>query len=136
MRKSGKITRRYFLQLLVLLAGYGVTTKVFAGAASPGSEHVEQLSKKLLDILGEKNSAYIVGRKYIEKAPNEADPKQLVAMICSGSDDFRCDGEMLKKHVIMQSRSDFSNGRTVSVDGWVLSLTEARLYALASITQG
>lgn len=31
------------------------------------------------------------------------------------------------------SRGDFHRGRIISVNGWVLSLTEARLYALASL---
>ena len=33
-----------------------------------------------------------------------------------------------------QVRDDFANGRTVLVDGWVLSLTEARQAALFSLT--
>jgi hypothetical protein len=33
-----------------------------------------------------------------------------------------------------QIRDDFANGRTVVVDGWVLSLTEARQAALFSLT--
>lgn len=32
-----------------------------------------------------------------------------------------------------RSGDDFHRGRVVSVNGWVLSLTEARLYALASL---
>ena len=32
-----------------------------------------------------------------------------------------------------RSRDDFASGRIVSVDGWMLSLTEARVYALAAL---
>lgn len=32
-----------------------------------------------------------------------------------------------------RSRTDFRNGRVVTVDGWVLSLTETRVYALAAL---
>ena len=34
---------------------------------------------------------------------------------------------------MQQIRNDFANADTVYVDGWTLSLTEARLYALASL---
>jgi hypothetical protein len=32
-----------------------------------------------------------------------------------------------------QSRDDFRDGRIVTVDGWMLSLTETRVYALAAL---
>ena len=32
-----------------------------------------------------------------------------------------------------QSRKDFGEGRIVNVDGWMLSLTETRIYALAAL---
>ncbi len=34
-----------------------------------------------------------------------------------------------------RSRDDFRGGRIVSVDGWMLSLTETRLYALAALVR-
>jgi hypothetical protein len=37
-------------------------------------------------------------------------------------------------HIIRdQSRDDFRDGRIVTVDGWMLSLTETRIYALAAL---
>jgi hypothetical protein len=37
-------------------------------------------------------------------------------------------------HIIRaRGRDDFRNGRIVVVDGWILSLTETRLYALAAL---
>lgn len=37
----------------------------------------------------------------------------------------------LGNYVRARSHDDFRNGRTVTVDGWMLSQTEARVYALA-----
>jgi hypothetical protein len=34
-----------------------------------------------------------------------------------------------------RSRNDFRDGRVVTVDGWMLSLTETRVYALAALLQ-
>jgi len=40
------------------------------------------------------------------------------------------DPAVLRRRVDHRVRADFGAGRTVSVDGWVLSRTETRLYAL------
>ena len=39
----------------------------------------------------------------------------------------------LAQAVREQSRDDFRDGRIVTVDGWMLSLTETRVYALAAL---
>jgi hypothetical protein len=41
--------------------------------------------------------------------------------------------DMLARAISELSRTDFRDGRVVSVDGWVLSLTETRVYALAAL---
>jgi hypothetical protein len=41
--------------------------------------------------------------------------------------------QTLAAAVRQRSRDDFRDGRLVAVDGWMLSLTEARLYALATL---
>jgi hypothetical protein len=40
---------------------------------------------------------------------------------------------MFAQAIREQSRTNFRNGRVVTVDGWILSLTETRLYALAGL---
>lgn len=40
----------------------------------------------------------------------------------------------LAQAIRRQSREDFRTGQIVKVDGWMLSLTEARLYALSTFT--
>ena len=50
-----------------------------------------------------------------------------------------CDKESLKSiHTLRQRisirvRNDFAEGAVINVEGWVLSVTEARLYALAAL---
>jgi hypothetical protein len=41
----------------------------------------------------------------------------------------------LARSIMERSRNDFRDGRVVSVDGWMLSLTESRVYALAALSQ-
>jgi hypothetical protein len=45
------------------------------------------------------------------------------------------DRATLRRRVDRRIRADFAAGRVVSVDGWVLSRTEARLYALVNRAQ-
>ena len=42
----------------------------------------------------------------------------------------------LARSIMERSRDDFRDGRVVSVDGWILSLTETRVYALAALSHG
>jgi hypothetical protein len=41
----------------------------------------------------------------------------------------------LARSIMERSRNDFRDGRVVSVDGWMLSLTETRIYALAALSR-
>ena len=40
---------------------------------------------------------------------------------------------VLAQAIRERSRADFREGRVVTVDGWILSLTETRVYALAAL---
>jgi hypothetical protein len=42
--------------------------------------------------------------------------------------------QALARSIRERSRNDFRDGRVVSVDGWMLSLTETRVYALAALS--
>jgi len=55
----------------------------------------------------------------------------LAEMSSAGRD---CASAMALRHSLRdQSRYDFEHGRIATVDGWMLSLTETRLYALAAL---
>jgi hypothetical protein len=41
--------------------------------------------------------------------------------------------ELLARAIRERSRADFCEGRVVTVDGWILSLPETRVYALAAL---
>jgi len=51
-----------------------------------------------------------------------------------------CDTETMKSkeavryQIANQVRHEFAQGAIISVDGWLLSLTEARVYALVALT--
>ncbi|QQP88281.1 hypothetical protein IGS68_19830 [Skermanella sp. TT6] len=103
---------------------YGSPGPAQAAAAAPPE------AQRLLALLRSPAAARRIGRAYLETARDEADPAKLAALIVGGGG--MSDGDLLR-HVAERQRADFAAGRTVKLDGWVLSRTEARLYALASV---
>ena len=90
-------------------------------------------------IFRDRASAVAVGREYLRARPDEADTKQLLDQLGLGSlglgglsDDER---ETLLSQLHARHRKDFRSNRVVDVGGWTLSLTEARLSALASLVK-
>lgn len=73
-----------------------------------------------------------LGAHYRASTPGENSADALRAAL-SGASGPRIPFVM-KKSVDDQIRDDFAAGRTVVVDGWVLSLTEARQCGLYSLT--
>lgn len=80
-------------------------------------------------------AARCIGQMYLREAPAEHDPVQLASLILSSlqlsSDDpVRLPRRALSKRLRVGVRADFAAGRTVILDGWILSRTEARVCAL------
>lgn len=77
-----------------------------------------------------------LGRTYRSRRPEEDDP-DVLAQAIHGSYDSRAIS--LETHVALsvspdrRIQADFEAGRTVQLDGWILSVTEARQAALYSI---
>ena len=102
---------------------------------SPGSARAAAPpeARCLLALLRSPAAARRIGRAYLETAGDEAEQAKLAALIVGdGVDGGTVDGDLLR-HVAERQRADFAAGRTVKVGGWVLSRTEARLYALAAV---
>jgi hypothetical protein len=86
----------------------------------------------------DRQSAGKIGAAYLTTAPGEADPWTLVTAISATvSGGWRglalVDRAKFRRLVAAEQRGDFERGRTVVIDGWVLSLTEARLAAISAI---
>ena len=122
------IGRRTLLQsglLAPLALGIAGLTPRRAGAQGPAA--------RLVGIFRHQESARAVGRAYLRLAPEEADPARLLALIHPGDAAALAEAE-LRRAVAARQREDFACRRTVLLDGWVLSRTEARLCALAELT--
>ncbi len=79
-----------------------------------------------------------IGRACLQALPaNEASPEDLARLILAdlSSAGRDCNSAIaLRRSVSERSRDDFRDGRIVTVDGWMLSLTETRVYALAGLS--
>lgn len=134
------IDRRRFFGAVVLIGTLlavrprGVLGRVKRNAVSPE----EAVAQALTRIVTDRRSARKVGIEYLRGAPEERDPWRLVARLRAPWPEESLEVALaspgkLKELVASRVRDDFENGRTVSVGGWVLARTEARLYALTAL---
>lgn len=93
------------------------------------------VARRLPRLLGHPDSARVVGRAYLRLVPAEARPELLAKLIVEQLPEGEhtaaavADGE-LRERLLDGVREDFRDGKTVELDGWLLSRTEARLCAL------
>ena len=122
------IDRRRFLELSALGVIVSVTE---SGCSSAGDRDTAPVDRpQLLAMLGP-DRVRELGAHYRASTPRESSADTLRAAIANGHG-FRIPfigHESLDDQV----RDDFAAGRTVLVDGWVLSVTEARQAALFSL---
>lgn len=72
-----------------------------------------------------------IGESYLQTHPEEADRDHLLTTLQS---EARQNAPRAPCRLDQQVQRDFASDRTVRVNGWVLSHTEARLCALATLS--
>jgi hypothetical protein len=90
---------------------------------------------RLLGVLRHERVLHVLGERYREITPREDNVHALVEALMA---DVKPEGAIypespLVSRVNEQVRRDFAAGRTVTLNGWILSLTEARQCALHSL---
>lgn len=130
-------TRRRFLQAVALgLAGAGL---VGCGSDTPDTGRVAAGPPGWLAQPGaDQAAAARLGRIYLETHPAEGDRNTLVGLIEEAMTPQTGDGaDPAAMAAALQEavREDYARDVVVPVDGWLLSVTEARLYALLAVLQ-
>jgi len=85
-------------------------------------------------------SATVIGLEYLRVNPHEGDLQQLIGdlfdddLLLMLRNNAPVERDLIK-FVEKKIREDFENGRVVSVQGWVLSIVEARFCAAVALGQ-
>ncbi len=128
--------RDFFSSLAAMLAG------VMLPSLGPvaGQALNSQLGSLLNILISDFAAAGRLGRAYLTAHPAELDLQRLVEDVlgslrlqaAAGAIDSSSEAVMIARarRVVID---DYLAGRVVNIDGWVLSITEARLYALAAL---
>jgi len=130
-----RIDRRTTLAGLVGMAfALGGAATVF-GCRNPLADSPSALRRRLI-ALTDSAGANNIGRQYLAAHAHEAAPDVLLAAIATtASVDWSAhvSERQLRARIRSAVEDDFARGQTVTLDGWILSVTEARLCALGAV---
>jgi hypothetical protein len=95
--------------------------------------------ERLVGLFTRTASAATIGRGYLATQPQPTSrhdlTRHVVAGLPAGLDVRRASDHDLRAALAHRIQSDFATERVATVDGWILSETEARLCALAALTR-
>ena len=133
MKMENGTTRRDFLQ-----GSAAFFAAWLLGACSPKAPDSDTSATDRYDaFFSFRQAAEEIGHHYIDDYPAEALEDALKDMIDRSLGEVgsltSADQEQLAELVRLAIRRDFKAGRTVTIDGWMLSVTEARLCALMAL---
>lgn len=123
-----RVSRRWML--LAATVAFALPRR-FAAAATPASP----AGLRLRALARPAVSARAVGLAYLAGQPEEAHPLLLTELILaalalSPAEVMRLEDGALRARLAARIAADFAEDRIAPVEGWLLSATEARLYAL------
>jgi hypothetical protein len=122
------LDRRQFVKAAAGALIAGATTTACAG---DNTDPRALAQPELLEMLGPER-VRALGAHYRASVPSENSASSLRAALSNGAS--RLNLPWMHSSIADRVRDDFAAGRTVLVDGWVLSVTEARQCALASLS--
>ena len=125
--------RRQFLYTL----SFGVFEPILPeakGLLKPESFRSTLAHPALLSYLGDEQEIWEIGATYRRLFPSENHSERLVDAIFSATSISTLPGNQAGlERLEEQIRNDFTHGRTLEINGWYLSVLEARQCALFSI---
>jgi hypothetical protein len=122
-----RMNRRKFIVLSALAA-----TSMVLPWLIYRNHKISLVTPQLIDYIKDKQVLQTIGLAYRKLFPRESTKQKLTALILQDA--------TLKSSFFIQSflrkkvRDDFANGRMVTIEGWILSVTEVRQCALYSYT--
>jgi hypothetical protein len=137
MTLPARMRRRTFL---LAATGLGFSLAWRSVDSWPFFQRSLSRSERLAGFLPHAESARIVGREYLRVVPAEASRAVLTARVGErlpgGSRTVdNVDDRRLRELLLRATAEDFRDLRTVELRGWVLARTEARVCALAALSE-
>ncbi len=123
--------RRHFIASAAAGA-LGLSLPGAAWRTSPSANLHTLARPALLDMFGERRVRDL-GMRYRAMYPAACDADTLCAAMLDGDTPTPADAAAMRAYLNARIRDDFAAGRTMLLDGWVLSITEARQCALFSL---
>jgi hypothetical protein len=120
----------------LLAAAGGLALPLALGPLRPWTALVEvSPAGRLAGLLADRKSAAAVGKAYLAATPSEARQSMLVSRLTAslGSGAGSAGDDELRRLLAMQIDRDFEEERVATLDGWIVSVTEARLCALCAL---
>lgn len=134
--------RRRFVAA-TLLAALGLLPAARAADLVGETGGIQAAGDWLLRMAGEPQASAQLGRAYLETQPDERDPARLRAALSDALGatlDREGPAGLTAQAALAALRrlvsEDYRGARVVTVDGWLLSRSEARLYALMALVAG
>lgn len=128
MSGARQMQRRAFVVRSLMLAAAGALGPPLAGC---GGEAREMTAAELAAWLPGEAAVVRLGREYLEGVPDENEAATLLGLLVADAGNL--DDAAARARMLSQIRADYAGGRTVILSGWVLSVSEARLCALAAL---
>ena len=131
-------TRRAFLLkisgLATLAVGYPLVGRFLTEKDNTTSHLTDSLSR----LLQHPNSARLIGTEYLRQNPKEGNIRVLTQKISGKGTQYLAQSNLQKPRAAATSigsqiRNDFEHGHITQIDGWYLTVTEARMCALFSL---
>jgi len=135
---AGWSRRSFLLSVLASLAVGGIAvSRFYPHGVQPDTATAPDW---LLKIVADRDAAARFGRAYLDSHPAEQSGETLLKAIDTAMSihlgaeaDTPMDTQQLLARLRQLVRAEYAAGRTLLVGGWVLSATEARLYAAVTV---
>ena len=138
MSDDTSLSRRGFLILSATAAVSLLVRSQPPEVMALGNSQQILLAAQLAALFTHTESAKVIGLEYLQKHRQEANIRVLLDQVTSSSAAtdvglFGAAGQDLRGLLERMIRADFEIDRVVKLQGWILSVTEARLCALTAL---
>lgn len=101
-------------------------------AAPRGEDARERVRKKLVSLLHNQQRARQVGAVYLQSPLGQLAPPLALAEAVLAAVGPNAGREAIRRYVVARIRQELQDVQVISLDGWIMSPTEAQLCALAA----